>query len=245
MAEPVQIRKTRTQQLNELLADSKNRSYFVGTVTVLFFVFFVAFGVIPAFNNVLAQHSENSRIQEGIGEVTKKRNDLQSMVTERGEISQLLNFFDFIFPNSDPQEEVVRELYGHADDLSLFISNVVFSEDVNDTELQQRWVLNTFVNTGQIRLEVSGNLDALLDYIHFLESSRRIYNVESLTLFGDTEQSLLDDLETEDIEDIDDELAQNLEDGDITNEEITSSIDRFKLSITLRYFYWNNQVTVL
>lgn len=227
--EPKIQKRSRLDLLNEVLADAQKRSYFVGAATVLFFVLFLILGVVPAYSDVLSQLSENGTINEAIEEARQKRADLESLVNQNLNESDLINTFnERILPDGDQQADIVDEVYGTAEELNLVVSNFVFSENVDTADLQAVWFLNPLIQSGQLRVEATGALDDVLAYVDFFDSSRRIYHTENISLFGDTDSSVIDvqDLESEEIQ--------------LDNDVVLGNVDNYKVAVTARYFYWSN-----
>lgn len=228
--EPRVIRKSRTAQLNEILADAQKRSYFVVAITVLFFILFLVLGVIPAYSDVFSQISENNVINGAIAEAEKKKADLEALVEERQTDSSLINQFDrLIMPDLNQQQDIISELYEKEKELDLKITNLTFTENVDSLELQDLWFLNDFTQSGEFRIDVEGTLTDVLSLIQFLDSSRRIYHTESISLFGDASANTTD---------LANEPQQQIEQVDL----ILTDSDIYKLSLTVKYFYWDSTI---
>jgi Tfp pilus assembly protein PilO len=211
--------KSRTQRLNEILEDSQNKSYFVAAVTVIFAILFVVFAILPAFSSVINQNTENDQIREAIEDVEKKIETIQGMVNEQETKGAVLGFFDDIFPeNNDPQEDIVADLFARAEDREIIVLSSTFSEQVNDTEVRVQWAIRENVRTGMIQMQLSGSKDQLFDFIQEIEDLGRIYAIDSMSIFADTDETLLD---------ID-----------------TLGEQRYRLNASIMYFYWVNQAGI-
>ncbi len=209
----IKIKKSRVSQLNEYLSDSKNKSYFVVAVTVIFFIVFVFLGVIPSIRSIISQTSKNAEIQKAINRTSTKLRFMQQMVTEQSTKQSLIENFNSLFPNTISQESAIEDLYSLAEQNNIYILNLTFPDDRRRTaqSLAREFRVGPNVKSQAINLNAESNRDSIQNFIENLENSRRVFNIRTVTISKKTGEAL-----------------------------INAGFDKeFNLSMVLEYFYWD------
>jgi cell division protein FtsL len=208
------VQKNRSLKLAEYLSDSKHKSYFVAAVTVVFFIVFLTFGVVPAFSSVLQQNEENGKIQIAIEKSTKKINDLKKMVGESETKSNLISYLEYLFPDSTAQEAFLNDIYEMANRNSVFVSVVAFPDTKRSAPLVRDFGVTPQIASVAVNLNTEGSRDGVLQFVEELENSRRIMNITNIVISRKSGEAL-----------------------------IQAGLEReYTLSLNIEYFYWSDTV---
>lgn len=199
-------------RLNELLSTSKNKSYFVAAVTVGFIVIMVMLGILPAYSAFTFQTEENTKRDELISKLDNKLTISKSLSTESNDKSNLVDYFNQVFPNDRAQSNIFDIVSAKIDTYNLTLDTINFTKAQSGFILpsQTDQVLDPQVAIDTVNFTVEGSQQALLDFVGSIETSRRIMNITSLTI---SKKSA-------------DEIAQSPTKGD------------FRLILQIKYFYY-------
>lgn len=178
----MQPRESISVQLNKLLADSKNRSYFVGFITFVFLALFLLFGIIPVYSSVLSQIEENQKIEKTTQAAQKKLQEFQQMSDELKTNGNLLDYFQFIFPGTNRQEDLAEHIHDLANQNQIKINSMEFKKDAA-LQTDERIVPLTSHNVilYGMTLFVEGTKESGLDFLESLENSRRIIDITNIS----------------------------------------------------------------
>jgi len=185
-----EVQKKRSFDLNEYLKSSKNKSLFIAAVTVIFFIIFMVFGVIPAYREVLSQNKENKLIKDTVALADKKVKDLKLLVAEKESKADVLSFFSSVFENRLNQANLIIDLFKYGEENQVSITNISFDEQSRSQQLELE--VGSIPNVQYIgfTLEAEGSREDLLKYIKEIEDSRRIFNIINLTITQKTEEEI-------------------------------------------------------
>lgn len=175
-------RDKRLEMLNDYLADSKNKSYFVGAVTTIFFVTFMLFGVIPSYRAILSQNGDNREIEDAINKADQKIADMRSMIAELESDSSVINKFETAFPNEFSQDDVTKEIYGYAEQNSSFVKDINFYSNDRSKTLLAEFGTTPQIDYVAVEVRFEGTKDGLGRIIQNLENSARIFNIQNINL---------------------------------------------------------------
>jgi len=189
MDQEQQSRK-RLEVLNKYLSDSRNKSYFVGLVTVVFFIVFMILGVIPAFRAVLSQNEENQKIEEATNQLNNKFQNLETLIDEYESSSNLIEYFEDIYPSGFDQERAIETVNTFATNNDVFIDTFNFTEVDRDEPPSRSFGVSNQVDFVQISLKVEGRINNLVQFVEDLESSRQIFNVTGVNLARKTDDQI-------------------------------------------------------
>lgn len=173
----ISVSQKRNFELNELLNNSKNKSIFVGAITILLFIILMIFGVIPSIRAVLAQNTENEVIKEVTKDVNDKINLINQLVSEREEKADVIEEFDNTFTIGYAQQEMIEHVYDIANN-TVEIDSLSFPENYPITKSPYSSFLN--VIEVKVNLRAVGSRRALIQFFDNLERSKQIYNIENV-----------------------------------------------------------------
>lgn len=189
MAPKAQITfKSTSQRLNELLENKKNRTYFVAFVT-FFFVFVMAiFGIIPAYNSAITQGEENVKRDELIQKLNTKLATSKKLNDELNTNEEIIEYFDKVFPNESIQENVIILINKLGKINNVAISSMSFADLTQDQILYLQASDRIKAESTSIALE--GNQENISNFVNALEKSRRIFDVQSVSVSRKADQSV-------------------------------------------------------
>lgn len=187
MASSFSIKRT---DISKYLEGSKNKSYFVTAVTILFLVMFIILGVVPAYNAVVAQYNQNKDRDIAIEQLTTKINNLKALDKQNLEKASLIEYFNKVFPSSVSQDKVIEQFFTLAEKNSVFVSNVSFSDQSTRAPLGQTFQVGPQVNYLVSSITVEGSQVGLQTFVQDLENSRTIFNVLSIDLAKKSEEEI-------------------------------------------------------
>jgi hypothetical protein len=209
-----------TKRLNEYLKTSQNKSYFVISVTVLFVVLVILVGIIPAVSAISLQRSENKKRDEVITKLESKLATLKSLTGESTTKKSLVDYLNAAIVDEMDQASFLTEIDALIEEENLFLTSVSFDFPDNitiDNDLIKKYQVSSQLKSQSVNILLEGSMDNIKDFVGKLELTRRIKNVESVS------------------------LAKKGSDG-VT--EIP--LDReYRLSVTVQYFYYSQNTTTL
>lgn len=172
-----------SEDLSKYLESSQGRSYFVAAATTIFLAIFILFGVLPAYSAVFAQISTNEERDEAIAKYETKLETLRSFDAQAESDSNLINYFEDIFPEFDgTQDQVILRIFDTAALYNLTVMSMVISEtEVGDQEIDVP-LLDARVSSGILQVRLRGSREQLISYVDEIESSRFIFDSRSTTL---------------------------------------------------------------
>ncbi len=176
------VKKSRSLRLNEYLDNARNKSIFVIAVSILFTIFFLVVGVIPAFQSVFDQSAENQKIEEAITKMQKRVDDIKVLIDQINSDANVLDYFNKVFPGQSDQEEIMKEMFELAEEKGVFINSVTFSENERAEPLVIQFGTVPQVISKQITVSFESNRVKALDFLKSIENSRKIFNVTDVTL---------------------------------------------------------------
>lgn len=211
MALEAQSKRNIQQQLNVLLATSKNKSYFVGAVTVLFVVFMALFGILPSYSAFTAQGEKNAQKQEAIDKLDTKRTVLDNLVVQQKEKANIFNIFNTIFPEQPEQVAVLKEVEELAIRHNIILLTSAYSEARTNVDVVRKFQTPKQVKAQTLNLLLDGSRSDLNNFISDLEKDIRILDVKNATISR--------------------KVGKELEESDPAKE--------YKLNLQLDYFYFD------
>jgi Tfp pilus assembly protein PilO len=168
------------KRLNELLATSQNKSYFVGAVTVIFIVIMAMVGIIPAYSAFTFQNEENGKRDILIEKLKTKLATSQALSKEYDNKIDLVEYFAKSFPNNADQQGIVELINSMVNENSSFLDKITFNRNPTPAFLQLG--LDAQIKSQQVSITVQGSQSSLLNIVKQIEQSRRILNIASITI---------------------------------------------------------------
>ncbi len=178
-----------TERVNELLSTSKNKSYFVAAVTVIFVVVMALAGILPAFSAFGFQAEENSRRIELIGKLEKKLSVSKKLVQEQGAKGDLVAFFAKVFPNEPGQDLIIEDVNDLTKKHGIFLQNISFSGYIAEVAFKAKYDQRVKFQTAS--LIIQGDLQKIQDLVKDVEGSRRIFHIKTLVVSRKTGADLV------------------------------------------------------
>jgi hypothetical protein len=170
------LQQSRQSRLNELLSTSKNKSYFVAAATTFFFVVMMVGGVLPSYTAFTAQGEQNVKRQEAIDKLQTKVEALQSLEKQAKDNPELIDNFNFIFPDGPDQINIVNDLNKIASSDKVFIQATSFSEIRNINEIAKRLQVPRQIKAQSVTVLLDGVKDDLIAFVKDAENNPRIIN---------------------------------------------------------------------
>lgn len=172
--------KYTTRRLNELLATTHNKTYFVGFVTVGFIIIMTLVGILPSYSAFTFQSEENARRATLVEKLTKKLEISKNLSNELNQKGNLIKFFDYAFPSQPNQDDIIDILDSLAVNNNVKLSRITFSDKPSQNFLTQNY--EDSIKSQQVGIALKGSKTSLLNIIKDIESNRRIINILSLSL---------------------------------------------------------------
>ena len=176
------------KRLNDLLATSQNKSYFVGAITVVFIVIMAMVGILPAYSAFTFQNEENAKRDLVIEKLTTKLRISQGLSKEYDSKISIVNYFKEIFPNTPNQDGIITLLNDIATSNSSYLSKLSFNKNPSVAFTQAGY--EEQIKSQQVSITVDGSQSALQNIINDIENSRRMLNILSFTLDRKTQEDL-------------------------------------------------------
>lgn len=175
--------------LEQYLQTSKNKTYFVAAVTFLFLLVILIGGIIPAFSSVLSQYEENKKRDDAIFQLETKLSTLKSLTLQESEKSATLEIFDNVFANELNQKDAVSEINQLSTLNNLTLKSVTFTEAGTRRQTpDSEFGVTPNVQAQEVSFSIQGNKDNIMKFINALETSKRLYNVVSISFQVATNQ---------------------------------------------------------
>lgn len=169
--------------INRYLQNSKNKSYFVIAITVIFIVLVILVGILPAYSAVVSQSRENSKRSKVLDQLEAKITALRNLSTEFSSKKDIIGIFHESFPESDPRQElVVTDITDYIKKNNLYLESIAFSEPERSISLTTEFEVASQVDSQIVAVNLEGSRENILNFIRNLENSRRIYNLEGFVL---------------------------------------------------------------
>lgn len=203
------------KRLNELLSTSKNKSYFVGAVTVLFIILMTMVGILPAYSAFTFQNEENDRRDEVIAKLQNKVDISKALTEEYQSKTDLVNYFNKVFPNIPQQSDIVQSLTDLADKHQVYLSKLTFVS-VSPADLAKQQI-DPSVKAQSVTLSLEGSRENILAYLSDIELSRRIFDATTISI----DKKVIDQ-------------------SSITDQSNSLSKGDFEATFQLLYFYYNS-----
>lgn len=177
-------------KLNEYLQTAQHRSYFIAFVTLVFIFIMVVFGILPAYSAFLLQGVENQKRADAIEKLKKKRDDLQKLTLESQQKEDILAYFDFVFPKTPDQDEILNQMIQLADRSFIFLKNINFQENNQLQREFQPLALDPAVQSLSLSILAEGSQQTLNSFIGELENQRKIYNIKNFIITRKSSQDI-------------------------------------------------------
>src|SRR5260221_5060878 len=174
--------------LNDLLSTSQRKSYFVGFVTVLFILVMVLAGILPAYSAFTFQNEENNKRDEAIDKLTSKLETTKGLTKEMEDKQPLIDYFNEVFPSVASQDSIVSLVNTLVNSNNVYFVRLSFKE----SDANALAVLNFDPNVGaqDASVVLEGSRDNLLNFVKDLEQSRRILNLNGLSVDRKSDEQL-------------------------------------------------------
>lgn len=170
--------KSNRFDINQYLQTSRQRSYFVVSITVGLLVLVVIVGILPAYSAIVNQRRENRKRDEGIAQLEDVITQYQSFISLEETLENEISLFNEVFPsNNAPQEDVILDVINIGSVFNIEITSISFSDAVREVSLQTDFLVSPQVESQRVSITISGTRDDILSYVQALEDSRRIYNI--------------------------------------------------------------------
>ncbi len=207
------------KRLDQILATSKRKSYFVGAVTVLFAVAMFLLGILPSYSSLTLQAKENEKRDEVLGMLQNKLTILKNLSTEKEQKGGIVDVFNSAFPDSSNQEDALNTILSYSTKNKLYFASASYSDARRGKPLQIEFEVNDQVKSQVIALLFEGKRENILKFITDLEQSRRIFNIQSVIIVRKTGAELTQNPERDHKLDLQVEIYYN----ENTPETITNS----------------------
>lgn len=169
-------------QLNELLATSKNKSYFVGAITVLFVILMVLLGILPSYTAFTTQGEVNVRRQDVIDKLEKKRTTLENLVRQETEKKNLFNKFNAIFPDEPVQVAVLNEIEALAVKEKNLLLNSSFTEARTNADVTRKFSTSKQVKAQTLTVLMEGDRQSLVNFVRDVEMNLRVLDIKNMVI---------------------------------------------------------------
>jgi len=199
------------KRLNDLLATSQNKSYFVGAITVVFIVIMAMVGILPAYSAFTFQNEENGKRDLVITKLSNKLGISQGLSKEYDSKKDVVSYFEEIFPKQPSQNSIIDLVNSISVSNSSFLSKISFNKNPSVAFTQLGY--EEQIKSQQVNISVEGSQSALQNIINDIEESRRILNILTFTLDRKSQE----------------EIDSN---GGVTHGE-------YVLNVQIEYYYYN------
>lgn len=167
-------------KINQLLNNKRSKSYINTFATVLFILFMSLAGIIPAISSLTNQYTENEKRVVLINDLNTKLDGLKKLLGESESKSDLLNYFDSIFPEDINQDDIVKLILNLSRESSVDIESFSFEELSNNDRVTIGTLLGDNVKAIKLNLTGNGGQTAVLDFLRRIESSALILDIKQM-----------------------------------------------------------------
>lgn len=173
-----------SKKLRDFISTSKGKSYTVAISTVALILLLVVVGIFPAVNSILYQVQENDRKLGVLGTMDTKITTIRSLVQQEQLKPTISAALDKALPNGVSQEVLFDLINQGASENSVTINSLAFGEPSLSRKLPLVFIgLSPYVDSKIVTITLTGPKDDLEKFLSFLENTRRIFNVQSVSMF--------------------------------------------------------------
>lgn len=173
--------KLQNPRLKELFKTPKRKTYTLVGATVLTVGIFVLFSLRPTFVKIADLNREIKDKQEFLDKLEDKLEAINYLISQKRSVEQELSYFEEDFPSEEKSGFVVANLAAIAEKFDLRLISVEFEEDEIDSEENLDIGNAEDVGIMQVDARLEGNTSGMEDYIEYLESFPRIFDVKSIS----------------------------------------------------------------
>ena len=214
MARLTNTRKTIIEELDSYLETSKSKGLFTATITILFIIIFLIFGIIPAFSETYYQYEKNIKLDQVIQNLNNKKKLLETLIEEKNQNQELIDLFNDLFTDGLIQENYIKEVFSIVEQLNIKLTNIVFNITTNNNVSTAYNVDSNKVSLVTMNLNLLGERSDVVKFINIIENSRRIYTIENIGFIR------LDDVQLKEL-------------------KVMGYDDPFSTNLSINIFYWN------
>ncbi len=163
--------------------DTPQNSAFTLAVATIILVLIMIFGAIrPAITSIVNEMQNNDERRRLIELQEKKRNNLESLLAQEREYAEQIGILNEIQPQFDDSEFVVRNI----NDYIKGNPNIVIQDYVINYQSRTRSSISSAapsLRTLTLSLTFSSDIDNAIEFIEFLESFPRIFDIQDGRFF--------------------------------------------------------------
>ncbi|MDQ6985572.1 MAG: hypothetical protein Q9M91_02065 [Candidatus Dojkabacteria bacterium] len=205
-----------TKRLDQYLANSQKKSYFVAAVTLVFTLVIFLFGIRPAITASIRQYNDNKERTDVIVQLESKLDSLKSLTEQESLNADVIDYFRFLLPSKDRGDYIFDELTTYLNSNNIEISSIQWVRNDDQFEQLSGFLLDPPVVSRLVNIQGSTEIGDLVSFLNIIEESRRIYNVRSLQIFPVNSETL----------------------------DLFSDLKPFTFNLEVQYFYWNDEIVI-
>lgn len=206
-----EVSTERIKLVNKYLENSRSKSLFVGSMTLLFLIIFVLFGILPGIQSIFSRLEENNKIDVQTQKAQKGIADFQKMQTESATDAELISKIQTFIPSDLAQTEVLLEINELVSNTNSYLQSITFSPDVSTTSINIDYGLLDQVRNSTVNISVESSNDGISRFLNSLETSKRIFSIDFVNIVKKSPEAIARD----------------------------GFAREYSMNIQLKYFYWS------
>lgn len=182
-------RAVTTTMLMEILKTAQGRTLSTVVLTVVAVAALILFAIAPALATITAQVDKNQALQEKIQKMSDKYNALNTLKTKQDSNETALTNFDnyfAVYSSKNIQGKMQKEIYTELSDLitqnNFAFTTITFSDGTAGLKNYKDLTLNDRLKFQAVKLTITGNKADLPGLLTAIESQKRIYQVENVSI---------------------------------------------------------------
>lgn len=182
MASILEANLSITTKINEYLATSKEKSYFITAVTVIFTLIVLVFGIRPAVTAAVRQYNDNQLRDDAIEQLETKISSLESLVAQQNQARETINYLNFVLPRENRQDYFIDTVFEIADSEFVTISNITFEDNEEFSPAQAGILTDPSIVGQEVSISLTGSLENIISFAEEIESSRRPMLINTMNI---------------------------------------------------------------
>lgn len=167
----------------EALNTTKGKTFTTALISILIVALLIFFAISPALSSITTQLEKNKKLSERIATMDQKIQDLNSLSSKEVQLESDLQTFESYFGEDKHQDVIFDELKAITADAGMSFISVNFSDsDPNAISKYKEADLNNKLQSQDVKLVVTGRLESLVDLVESIEKSKRILDVETMSV---------------------------------------------------------------
>ena len=171
--------KLQSPQLAELFKTSKRKTYKTAGITAVLVGVFVFFGLRPAFKQIANLNKEIADKQEFLAKIDSKLETVNYLITQERSVENELTYFEEDFPTEEKSGFLVANLAAIAAEYNVDLTSVEFNEEIEELDLEVDDLES--ISAVGVNIILEGELFNLEQYIPYLETFSRIFDIRSIS----------------------------------------------------------------